>query len=624
MADITMNGYSRDSSKVLPRINFADLIVSYLYLLGVRRVFGVPGGAIEPFLDALARHARVCPDGIKLVVARHETGAAFMAAGYAKETANLGVCFSTTGPGATNLVTGIASAYAERDPILIITPQTALRDFGRLAMQDSSDAGVDIVGMLAHCTRFSSFVSHPAQLEGKLLKAISTALCKPQGPVHLSIPMDIMSDPSAPHMPSYDIKSLMQPSAFIDDVSYSKLLSVVNKSRKIVVLIGGGCCRNAAMEKLTTFSEITNSAIVSTPSGKKWIDAQHHLYRGVFGFAGHNSAREILLDSEVDSLLAVGSTLDEFDTSAWDKLALLNDKLVHIDSTFDNFSQSPMAKLHVFGDTDAIFQKLITDILESKQSSIYIDKLPPLTIRTDCEFGFRVNQYEDDMSGIVSADKKFFSKQIQQPFIKPQWLMQQLPSVLPIDTRYVIDAGNAWSWSIHYLNHRSAGNLHIGLGFGAMTWAIGNAIGIASAVPDKPVVLITGDGSMLMGGQEITVAVEQKLSVLFIVLNDQALGMVKHGQRLGGGEPIGYQLPYVNFAASARSMGADGYSVHSRAEFEKLDFEQMLSKAGPSLLDVYIDPEEIPPMGIRVSALDRRNDGRDSTAYRRSTDKIES
>ena len=622
MAGIYVGDHA-DGRKISAHRTYADLIVDYLYLLGVRRVFGVPGGAIEPFFDALARHARAYPDGIKLIVARHETGAAFMAAGYAKETGNLGVCCSTTGPGATNLVTGIASAFAERDPILVITPQTALRDFGRLAMQDSSDAGVDIVGMLAHCTRFNSLVSHPAQLEGKLLKAISTALCKPQGPVHLSVPIDIMSDPSAPHMPSYDIKSLMQPSAFIDDVSYSKLLSVVNKSRKMVVLVGGGCCRNAAMEKLTTFSEITNSAMVSTPSGKKWINAEHHLYRGVFGFAGHNSAREILLDPEVDSLLAVGSTLDEFDTSAWDKLALLNDKLVHIDSTFDNFSQSPMAKLHVFGDPDAVFQRLITDVLESKQSSTYIDKLPPLTFRTDCEFGFRVNQYKDDMSGIVSADKKFISKQIQQPLIKPQWLMQQLPSVLPMDTRYVIDAGNAWAWSIHYLNHRSAGNFHIGLGFGAMTWAIGNAIGIASAVPDKPVVLITGDGSMLMGGQEITVAVAEKLPVLFIVLNDQALGMVKHGQRLGGGEPIGYQLPYVDFAAAARTTGADGYSVHSREEFEQLDFEKMLSKAGPSLLDVYIDPEEVPPMGIRMSALDRRNGGGHCTVGRRTADKIE-
>jgi len=612
-----MEGIYVGDSKVSAQKTYADLIVDYLYTLGVRRIFGVPGGAIEPFFDALARHAREYPDGIKLVVARHETGAAFMAAGYAKETGNLGVCCSTTGPGATNLVTGIASAFAERDPILIITPQTALRNFGRLALQDSSDVGVDIVAMFSHCTRFNSLVSHPEQLESKLLKAISIALSKPHGPAHLSIPVDVLRDPSAPQYPSYDIKELMRPSAFIDDVSFSKLLTISENSRKMVILVGGGC-RNGAMEKLTTFSEITNTAIVSTPSGKTWVDVYHHLYRGVFGFAGHNTAREILLDAEVDTLIAVGTMLDEFDTAAWDKLALLNGKLVHIDSTFDNFSQSPMAKLHVFGDPAVIFQKLNADILISKQSLKYQHKLPPLTFRTDNELGFSENSNVDDEAFFDS------SKRFQLPLIKPQWLMQQLPSVLPMDTRYVIDAGNAWAWSIHYLNHRGSGNLHLGLSFGAMAWAIGNAIGIASASPDKPVVLITGDGSMLMGGQEITVAVAEKLPVLFIVLNDQALGMVKHGQRLGGGEPIGYQLPHVDFAAAARTTGADGYSVHSSAEFEQLDFEKIFSKAGPSLLDVYIDPEEVPPMGIRMSALERRNGGRDSTDGRRTTDKIES
>ncbi len=612
-----------NGTKIMAQKTYADLIIDYLFLLGVRRVFGVPGGAIEPLFDALARHARAYPDGIKLIVARHESGAAFMAAGYAKETGNLGVCCATTGPGTTNLITGIASAYAERDPILVITPQVALRDFGRSALQDSSDAGVDIVGMLAHCTRFNSLVSHPAQLEVKLLKAISTALCKPLGPVHLSIPTDVLRDQSAPDQPSYDIKQLLQPSAFIDDVSYSKLLNVVEKSKKLVLLVGAGC-GNGAMEKLTMFSEITNSAILSTPSGKTWIDAHHHLYRGVFGFAGHNNTREILLDPEVDSLIAVGSRLDELDTSAWDRLALLNDKLVHIDSTFVDFSQSPMAKLHVFGDPAEIFEKLIADVLKSKQSLNYLDKLPPLTFRTDSELGFRVNAYVDDEPDIVAVDKSFASNFIQQSLIKPQWLMQQLPAVLPKNTRYVVDAGNAWAWSIHYLNHRSSGNLYLGLNFGAMGWAIGNAIGIASAAADKPVLLITGDGSMLMSGHEITVAVAEQLPVLFIVLNDQALGMVKHGQRLGGGEPIGYKLPNVDFAAAARAMGADGYTVHSRAEFEKLDFETILSKSGPSLLDVYIDPEEIPPMGIRVSALDRRNEGRSSVAPRRASDKIES
>ncbi len=601
---------------------YADLIVDYLYHLGVRRVFGVPGGAIEPLFDALARHIRRYPDGIKLTVARHEAGAAFMATGYARETGNLGVCCSTTGPGATNLVTGIATAFAERDPILVITPQTALRDFGRLALQDSSDAGIDIVGMLTHCTRFNSMVSHRDQLEGKLLKAIAAAFSKPQGPAHLSIPMDILKDESAPCRPSYDIQELMRPSTFIDALSYSKLLNIVGNSKKMVLLVGGGC-RDGAIEEVIKIAELTNSTIVSTPSGKTWVNAFHHLYRGVFGFAGHITAREVLLDPDVDLLIAIGSNLDEFDTSAWDKLAILNNKLVHIDSTFDNFAQSPMARLHVFGDPKEIFQKLNSDILASTKTENYVNKLPPFTVQTDSELGFTLNTVFQSDVDEENASESFATKLVQQTSIKPQWLMQQLPNAFPQDTRYVIDAGNAWAWTIHYLNLRTSGNLRIGLGFGSMAWAIGNAIGVVTAAPEKPVVIITGDGAMLMSGQEITVAVQERLPVLFIVLNDQALGMVKHGQRLGGGESIGYKLPPVDFSAMARAMGADGYTVRSHADFEQLDFAKILARPGPSLLDVYIDSDETPPMGIRMRVLDRRQSGRSGRQERRVIDQAD-
>ena len=157
-----------------------------------------------------------------------------------------------------------------------------------------------------------------------------------------------------------------------------------------------------------------------------------------------------------------------------------------------------------------------------------------------------------------------------------------------------------------------------------MTWAIGYAIGIASALPGKPVVLITGDGSMLMSGQEITVAVEEQLPVLFIVLNDQALGMVKHGQRLGGAEQIGYKLPHVDFAAVARAMGADGYTIRTQQDFEQIDYGKLFTRPGPSLLDVYIDPEEIPPMGLRMSVLDRRKASRPGFVERRSANKADS
>ncbi|ALP54217.1 hypothetical protein Tel_14310 [Candidatus Tenderia electrophaga] len=596
---------------------YADLIINYLYTLGIRRIFGVPGAAIEPLFDALARHSRYHPDGIKLVITRHESGAAFMAAGYARETGSLGVCCSTTGPGATNLATGVASAYVERNPILVITPQTALRDFGRMPLQDSSDAGVDIVGMFSHLTRFNTLVSHPAQLEGKLIKAISKAFQAPQGPVHISIPKDILECECAHHQPSYEIERLIQPRAVIDDTSYEKLVEIVEKAKKIVVLAGGGC-GGGAINPIAEFAEIVNSAVVTTPSGKSWMNAYHPLYRGVFGFAGHDSARQTLLDPEMDVLVAVGSRLDELSTSTWDKLALLNYKLVHIDSVEDNFSQSPMARLHVYGDVAMIFKKLTDDIKVAISAEVCREKSPPLTFATHGGLSFPMKRYHENK---LTPDT--LSLPWDQAAVKPQLLMQQLGKSLPQNARVVIDTGNAWSWAIHYLHLRSSGSFRIGIAFGAMTWAIGNAIGVASATTNGPVVAITGDGSMLMSGQEITVAVAERLSVVFVVLNDEAFGMVKHGQRLTGAEPIGYQLPRVDFAAVARAMGAEGFTIRNRQELDQFDFGRVLSTSVPTVLDVYIDPEEPPPMGVRVSALDRRRKRRGTTTSRRASDNVD-
>lgn len=600
---------------------YADRIIDYLYLLGVRRIFGVPGGAISPLMDAVARHQRRFPDGLRLVVARHESGAAFMAAGYAREAGTLGVCFSTTGPGATNLITGVATALTEQDPLLVITPQIPMHNFGRVALQDSSDVGVDVVGIMAHCTRYNSFVSHMEQLETKLIKAVSVALSNPQGPVHLSIPMDILYDESVPPEPSFDISALRRPSALVDENSYTDLLDVVRTAHKMVIVIGGGCY-GAAADKIMRVAEITNSAMISTPSGKTWVNAYHPLYRGVFGFAGHESARETLLDPEVDVILTIGSRLGELDTSAWDKLALLNNKLVHVDSLFENFSQSPMAKLHVYGDLEVIFERVALDCRQIMRTADYVIKRPPMGHALQGGHPLIEKISPESEGEEASTDKGYLASLVGDASIKPQVLMQHLPSVLPDDTCYVVDSGNAWAWTIHYLHLSTCGKLRFDLNFGAMTWAIGHAIGTACAAPGSPVAVITGDGSMLMAGQELTVAVAEKLPVLFIILNDQALGMVKHGQRLSTNEPIGYLLPQVDFAAVARAMGADAYTVRSAKDILKLDFDKLFARPGPSVLDVYIDPEAVPPMGVRVRTLDRRKGRRPESRSRRKTDMI--
>lgn len=191
--------------------------------------------------------------------------------------------------------------------------------------------------------------------------------------------------------------------------------------------------------------------------------------------------------------------------------------------------------------------------------------------------------------------------------------MRELARLFPLNTCFLCDTGNSLAWAVHYLHPfdrrtsggrpRAPGKVNFGLEFSAMGWAIGNAIGAAIGRRNHPVVCIVGDGSVLMSGQEISVAVSEKLPVVFVVLNDSALGMVKHGQRLSGAEQIGFEIPPVDFCRLAKSMGADAYSIHSPEDLIALDIKAICSREGPTVFDVYIDPEEVPPIGVRIQAL---------------------
>jgi acetolactate synthase I/II/III large subunit len=600
-----------------PGSTLADLIISYLATIGTHHIFGVPGGAIEPLYNALARAARQDPVPVRAVIARHETGAAFMADGYTRETGRLGVCCSTTGPGATNLITGVSSAYADRIPMLVITAQTALPNFGRLGLQESSCDGIDTVGMLRNCTRYSSLVSHPSQLEKKLYKALNIAFSKPQGPVHLSIPVDVLNS-SWVSQSITNLDNLVRKPEIIDNDKIESLCKELLHARKTVLFLGAGC--RGAMKEIMQFAETAGIPIVTTPPAKSLVYAYHPLYRGVFGFAGHDSAQQALTDSEVDLVIAAGSRLSETSTHGWDDKALMNDRLVHIGECHEIFSNSPMARLQILGSLRNIFSRLTafyneqikgpakqkncfpsTDIIEFDRHRMHCANFaPPQLIITNAE------GYKSDKAPI-----------------KPQRLMCELVKRFPDDTRFVIDAGNSWAWSIHYLHPKSPGYYHIGMGFGSMTWAIGASIGMAIGAKGKPVVCITGDGSYLMSSQEITVAVQLKLPVIFILINDSALGMVKHGQRMGKGEAIGFELPEIDFAEIAVGMGAQAFTIHSPKDFDSININDILQAGKPTLFNIYIDPEEPPPMGARMKVLDRRQSDRRDYHDRRFKNKNE-
>ncbi len=594
-------------------MELSDLFLRYLELLEVEYVFGVPGGAISPLYDALARRERMGIGGPRAIVARQESGAAFMADGYARETGKIGVCCATTGPGTTNMITGIASAYVDNIPILAITAQTALPNFGRGAFQESSTDAIDTVAIFEKCTRYSSIISHRDQFETKLATAFTTALQPPQGPVHLSVPLDVFRCVTSEKIAFPNLAQLLVEPTGVDFAAIDKLCqnldSVLKNQRKAVILVDYD--GKNAVKEILEFAELIEAKIIVTPNGKSCgIDPYHPLMQGVVGFAGHDSAFKALVDDSVELILAVGATLDEWSTGSWDTDILMNNRLVHIQNSGFYFARSPMASLHVCGNIKTIFKKLIIHI---QTNNIGRKLLQQINLKKQEHESNKSNEerrmelkHRCAPSHIEINVPEFYRYEVNVSVpIKPQRLMCELSQRFPPETCFLADTGNSFAWAIHYLFSNKGSVCRFSMGFAAMGWAIGAAIGtFLGRKPKSPVVCITGDGSYLMNGQEITVAVAKKLTVIFVILNDHGLGMVKHGQHLTHSESIGYEITPTKFYEMAKAMGADGYLIQDANDFNKINFETiMATDYGPTILDVHVDGNEIPPMGMRVKSL---------------------
>lgn len=571
----------------------ADLIVRYLHLLGVPYVFGVPGGNVDPFCSALARLQPV--SGVRWVLARSEAGAAFMADGYARESGVIGVCSATSGPGSTNLLTAVASAYVDGIPLLVITGQSAVRTFGRGAMQESSAAGVDVMLMFRACTRYNALVTHPAQLEHNLLAALSRATGPSPGPVHISIPLDIFGANLEKSRKPISRFAFFGQEVTPERTLLHRLTLLLRGCRRGVIVVGEGC--RGAMHEVLAYAEQRQWPIVSTPMGRGLMSADHPLYRGVFGTAGHDSARTTLTEEAAEIVLVVGANLDENATCGWDGSTILSQRLVHISGNPDHLARSYMAQMNLMGSPRIVFRHLNQQGGGGAFPTHVGERtaLPPLRDEQGLPRHIRLLHVDDCRADSLP--------------INPRRLFWTLSQQVPRRTRLYADAGNAFFWALHYWHPRAerviaVNRMPMSMGFSAMGWAIGAAIGGKLAEPRAPVLCITGDGSWLMNAQEISVASQLGLNIVYLVLNNGILGTVKHGQRLRGLEDTANQLPAVDFALQARALGIEAWRVRTHEELQALDLPGLFRRDGPVLLDVIVDGSVAPPIGQRVSNLD--------------------
>lgn len=564
-------------------VTAVDLLMAYLKQEGVEYIFGVPGGALFPLYEALYKDKQIKP-----VIVKHEEGAAFMADGYARVSGKLGVCCSTTGPGATNMVTGIACAYADSIPVLALTGQTALHQFGKGAVQESTQYTIDIVDMFKSITK-SSVMLHSAEKMGDAIRyCLRTALSGRRGPVHISIPVDLMKKPvildlRPPH--TYRVMSQQFDREAVKEVS-----KYLVHAKKPVILAGNGVNLANANEELKQLAEKLCIPVATTPKGKSTFPENHVLSLGVFGLAGSPQAEKYLLCEDIDVLLVIGSSLGERSTCNWSEKLKPLQAFVQIDIDPKEIGKNYSVDCSVTGDAKTILKELNYEI---DRILNWIEPPVKKDLKSVKLFKAMTLRYEQE--------EKTNSDEIP---IKPQRLIKELRNALPSNALLFIDMGMASSWGVHYFNAYEPKTFFANFGLSSMGHAVASCIGAKLSSPDTPVFALVGDGAFAMNGMEVHTAAENSIPVIWVVINNGGLGLINQGEKImfGGKFNTSKYAKPLNISEIAKGLGAKSYKIKNPNSLGPCFKESLKSKV-PVVIDVISDMSENVPFGHRIKLL---------------------
>ena len=555
-----------------------DFILNALVREGADHLFMVPGGLVDPFLPAIARQPALKP-----IVAAHEAGAAYMADGYARASGKFGVALCIGGPGLTNTVTAVATACTDGSPLLVISGEspTALEGVGRF--QDGSSEALDDVSILKPVTRLSTSVDNPQNLRHLLVHAMTKLRAEPNAPVHLSLPGDCLSAEITAGYEPLDPK-VIHPrllSLTAAEASLARFQAGADHKApvRIAVLAGAGIEHAGASAALLQLAERWDVPVATTLRAKGVFPEDHPLALGVFGYAGTHHARIALMDSPPDLLLVLGSGLNQRDTMFWTlRLSPAHAICVNLDALpiASNISASS-----VVGDSGTYLEFVLSNadkVGASLESSRQARRDWLQSIRSQP----RLQEPETQSSAAVP--------------IHPARIVSDLRKALPREGILLVDSGAHRAFAGHYweahapLTYISATNL------APMGWAIPAAVGVQCAQPSKKVAVITGDGCMHMHGMEVATAARYNVPVVYVIINNRALGNIWFRARKMGTVPeqLTY-LPDIDWAGFARSMGANGITVTDPAALGK-SFEAALENGGPTVVDVKADKKFATPV----------------------------
>ncbi|HLN45727.1 MAG: biosynthetic-type acetolactate synthase large subunit [Chloroflexota bacterium] len=553
------------------KMNGADALLESLERQGVQHVFGILGGAILPVYDALCTHPK-----IRHILVRHEQCAAHAADGYARASGKPGVCFATSGPGATNLVTGIANAHLDSSPVIAITGQVPTHGgkstymIGRDAFQEA-----DIIGITTPITKYNTQLRSVEEIPGTINNAFYIATSGRPGPVLIDFPKDIQAKMgNVQWTTKIDLRGY-NPSINPHPLQIRKATELLVQAERPIILAGGGVISGDATDELLTVAELLLAPVATTFMGKGAFPEIHPLSIGNIGMHGNPLANKLLLEADV--MLAVGTRFSDRATGNIDTFAP-EAKKIHVDIDTAEIGKNVNVDIPIVADAKkalaAIYERLIQQV-KKKTESAWIQR--------------------------VRQARELINPPTECPEMKPKSLLQTLRKLLPENTIITTEVGQNQMWSALYFKTLKPRTFISSGGLGTMGFGFPASIGAKTACPDRPVFDIAGDGSFIMTEQELACSVIENIPVTVIVLNNGVLGMVAQWQRMFYKKRyMAVKLgTYPDFVKLAEAYGAQGLRAQSLIEFERAVKAALQSKV-TTVIDVPIGMEEdvvpmIPP-----------------------------
>ena len=554
------------------QLNGAEIVIECLKEQGVDTVFGYPGGAILNVYDELYKHR----DEIRHILTSHEQGAAHAADGYARATGKVGVCLATSGPGATNLVTGIATAYMDSIPVVAITCNVGVPLLGKDSFQE-----IDIAGVTMPITKYSFIVKDVNQLADTIRKAFRIAKMGRPGPVLIDIPKDVTAKKAEYEKENPGVYN--REFTNIDEKEIAAAAEMIRVSEKPFIFVGGGAVLSEASKELKEFVEKMDAPVTDSLMGKGAFPGIDPRYTGMLGMHGTKASNYGV--SECDLLVVVGARFSDRVTGNTSTFAK-NAKILQIDIDPAEMNKNIIIDQGVVGDIKAVLRKL-NEVLPQQDHTEWMKKIQ------DYKEKYPLKYHDGVLTG---------------PFV-----VEEIYRQTKGDAIITTEVGQHQMWAAQYFKYTKPRTLLTSGGLGTMGYGLGAAIGAKTGCPDKTVINVAGDGCFRMNMNELATAVRHEVPVIEVVINNHVLGMVRQWQDLFYDERYSATVlrDAVDYVKLAEAMGAEGMRATTQEEFREA-FAKALASGRPVLIDCMIDcDDKVWPMVAPGAAISEAFDEQD-------------